>query len=145
MQMIFTELKPEEFDSTFNLLKESKLDVLGLKQANIRLFRLEENGEAIGVGGLEVFDSQALLRSVAVKKDLQGKGLGKVLVGQIENAAKESGISALYLLTNTAPEFFKSIGYQQIDRDDFAGPLKQTAQFAGLCPISAIGMTKVIL
>ena len=145
MQMIFTELKSEEFDSTFNLLKESKLDVSDLKQANIRLFRLEENGETIGVGGLEIFSDQALLRSIAIRKEFQGKGLGKELVEQIESAAKESGISALYLLTNTAADFFKSIGYQTIQRDDFAEQLKQTSQFSGLCPISAICMMKVIL
>lgn len=140
--MKIIELSPDHFDSVFDLLAEAKLDISDLKQPNIRLFRFEENGQIIGVGGLEIFDHQALLRSVAVKKELQGKGLGKEMVAQIEQAARESEIKSFYLLTNTAPEFFRSIGYQQIDRNDFAEPLKQTAQFAGLCPVSAVCMKK---
>lgn len=142
--MEIKELSPDEFDSVFELLAEAKLDISDLKQPNIRLFRFEENGQAIGVGGLEVFEELALLRSVAVKKELQGKGFGKDLVAQIEQSARNSGIKSLYLLTNTAPEFFRSIGYEQIDRNDFAEPLKQTAQFAGLCPVSAVCMWKIL-
>jgi amino-acid N-acetyltransferase len=141
--MIFNELQPLEFESTYTLLKESKLDPSDLKQAHVRLFQFKKDQQLIGVGGLEIFGDQALLRSVAIKKELQGKGLGKAMVAQIEQAARLSGIKSLYLLTNTAPDFFKSIGYQQIDRNDFAAPLKQTAQFAELCPVSAVCMRKV--
>lgn len=142
--MAIKELNPEEFDSVFELLAEAKLDFSDLKQPNIRLFRFEENGQTMGAGGLEIFGDQALLRSVAVKKELQGKGLGKEMVAQIEQAARKSGIKSFYLLTNTAPEFFKSIGYQQIERNDFAEPLKQTTQFSGLCPVSAVCMMKLL-
>ena len=140
--MTFSELHIQEFESTFALLKESKLDPSDLKQDHIRLFQFREGQQIIGVGGLEIFGAQALLRSVAIRKDFQGKGLGKKLVEQIENAANESGISALYLLTNTASHFFKATGYKVINRDDFAEPLKQTSQFSGLCPVSAICMKK---
>lgn len=142
--MEIKEISPDEFDSVFELLAEAKLDFSDLKQPNIRLFRFEENGQTIGVGGLEIFDDLALLRSVALKPALHGKGLGKEIVAQIEKTARNSEIKSLYLLTNTAPDFFSSIGYQQIDRKDFAEPLKQTAQFAGLCPVSAVCMKKAL-
>lgn len=142
--MIFTELNPEEFDSTFGLLEESKLDASDLKQPNIRLFSLTENNELVGVGGLEIIDDVALLRSVAVSQKRQKQGIGAQLVTLIEKTAKESGLAALYLLTNTAADFFKANGYQVIHRDNFAEPLKQTAQFSGLCPISAVCMMKII-
>ena len=143
--MTFNELHISEFESTFALLKESKLDPSDLKQDHIRLFQFQEGEQVIGVGGFEVFGNLALLRSVAVKPGVRGKGIGKELVAQIELVAKHSGIKALYLLTNTAPNFFKSIGYQQIERNDFAEPLKQTSQFAGLCPVSAVCMKKEVL
>ena len=142
--MNIKELNSEEFETVYTLLQESELDSSDLKQRNIRLFRFEENDQIIGVGGLEIVDDLALLRSVAISKKQQNKGLGKQLVTQIEKSAKESGLSALYLLTNTATEFFKAIGYLQIHRDDFAEPLKQTAQFSGLCPVTAITMKKQI-
>lgn len=138
------ELYFEEFDSVFELLAEAKLDFSDLKQPNIRLFRFEENGQTIGAGGLEISHDQALLRSVAVKKELQGKGLGKEIVAKMEEVARQSGIQSLFLLTTTATHFFSSLGYQKINRDDFAESLKQTTQFAGLCPVSAVCMTKQI-
>lgn len=143
--MIFTELKPDEFDSTFDLLKETKLDASDLKQANIRLFTLIENDQVVAVGGLEIIDDVALLRSVAVNPKHQKKGIGAQLVSSIEKIAKESGFTALYLLTNTAANFFTANGYKIINRDDFAEPLKRTAQFSGLCPVSAICMKKEVL
>lgn len=141
-EMTFEELVPGDFATVFDLLNEAELDYSDLKQPGIRLFQLVENGILCAVGGLEIRDGQALLRSVAVKKELQGTGLGKKLVAQIEKAAAQSGIRSLYLLTTTASGFFQTIRYRQISRDDFAEPLKQTAQFAGLCPVSAVCMKK---
>ncbi|MBL7965900.1 MAG: GNAT family N-acetyltransferase [Prolixibacteraceae bacterium] len=142
--MKITELSPDQFDSVFELLSEAKLDFSDLKQPNIRLFRFEENGQTMGVGGLEVFNDHALLRSVAVKKELQGKGLGKEIVAKMEEVARQSGIQSFFLLTTTATHFFSSLGYQKISRDNFAESLQQTTQFAGLCPVSAVCMTKQI-
>jgi len=144
LNMNLKELKSEEFETVYALLQESKLDYSDLKQPNIRVFRFEENSEVIGVGGLEIFDDLALLRSVAIKKERQSKGFGKEIVHYIEEAAKKSGIGSLYLLTNTAPVFFEAIGYLRINRDDFAESLKQTAQFSGLCPVSAVFMKKIL-
>mgnify|MGYP001766059038 CR=1 FL=1 len=140
--MTFEELVPGDFATVFELLNEAELDYSDLKQPGIRLFQLVENGILCAVGGLEISYGQALLRSVAVKKELQGTGLGKKLVEQIEKAAAQSGIRSLYLLTTTASGFFQSLGYSPIHRDDFDAPLKKTAQFAGLCPVSAVCMRK---
>lgn len=141
-EMTFEELVPGDFATVFELLNEAGLDYSDLKQPGIRLFQMMENGLACAVGGLETRDGQALLRSVAVKKEWQGRGLGKRLVAKIEKAAGQSGIQSLYLLTTTASGFFQSLGYSTIHRDDFAEALKQTAQFAGLCPVSAVCMKK---
>jgi amino-acid N-acetyltransferase len=141
-KMTFEELVPGDFATIFELLNEAELDYSDLKQPGIRLFQMMESGQACAVGGLETRDGQALLRSVAVKKEWQGRGLGKRLVAQIEKAAGQSGIQSLYLLTTTASGFFQSLGYSTIHRDDFAEALKQTAQFAGLCPVSAVCMKK---
>lgn len=141
-EMTFKELVPDDFATVFDLLNEAELDYSDLGQPGIRLFQMVESGRVTAVGGLEIRAGQALLRSVAVKKEWQGRGLGKKLVAQIEKAAGQSGIRSLYMLTTTASGFFQSLGYRTIHRDDFAEPLKLTAQFAGLCPASAICMKK---
>jgi amino-acid N-acetyltransferase len=142
--MTIKEIYPEDIEKVVDLLAEAELDYSDLKQPGIRLFQIVESGLIAAVGALEVRDGQALLRSVAVKKEFRGQGIGKMLVAQIEEVAIQSGIKSLYLLTTTASAFFQSLGYRQIARNDFAEPLKQTAQFAGLCPESAVCMKKEV-
>lgn len=142
--MNFKALSLSEFDSVIGLLQESNLEYSDLKQPNIRLFRFDDAKQTIGVGGLEIYGDQALLRSVAVNKQMQKKGLGTRIVAHIGQQAKNSGISRLFLLTTTAREFFESLGYQLIKREDFPKALKQTEQFLNRCPVSAHCMMKIL-
>jgi amino-acid N-acetyltransferase len=110
-----------------------------------KLLYLLMNGETvIGTAGLEIFEDCALLRSVSVIKEEQGKGYGRIINEAIENYAKESGINCLYLLTTTAKNFFDKQGYCVINREDAPASVQQTAEFTSLCPASAVIMKKRI-
>lgn len=110
-----------------------------------KLLYLLMNGEiVIGTAGLEIFEDCALLRSVSVIKEEQGKGYGKVINGEIEKYARESGIDCMYLLTTTAKDFFDKQGYCVIKREESPVALQQTAEFTSLCPSSAVVMKKKI-
>lgn len=95
-----------------------------------------------GVIGLELFDSVALLRSLAVTAEFRGTGVGKALVAAAEDYAQTQGVQALYLLTTTAAEFFDRLGYDLADRDTAPESIKATQEFSGLCPSSATFMVK---
>ncbi len=84
----------------------------------------------------------ALLRSVVVRRESRARGLGRDLVAKCEGLARRQGVDALYLLTETAAEFFRSIGYREIDRGTAPDQIKATSQFSSLCPDSAILMFK---
>ena len=142
--MKITELTLDNREEAAKLLTEFDLIYTDLNQANIQLFKFSDSDETIGFGGLEIVESEALLRSVVVKKEFQGKGFGKIISNWIELRAKEQQISALYLLTTTARDFFEHQGYQVIDREKFPEPIKQTKQFSGLCPSTAHCMTKTL-
>jgi amino-acid N-acetyltransferase len=98
----------------------------------------------VGFGGLEIFGNLALLRSVAVGKEFQGKKAGRFICNWIEDWARNNQISELYLLTTTAPDFFAHLNYRVIQRDEFPEPLRQTSQFSQLCPASSICMKKIL-
>ncbi len=142
--MKITELTLDNREEVAKLLNEFDLIYTDLNQANIQLFEFSDSDETIGFGGLEIVGSKALLRSVVVKKEFQGKGFGKIISNWIEQRAKEQQISTLYLLTTTARDFFEHQGYQVVDREDFPEPIKQTKQFSGLCPLTAHCMTKTL-
>jgi amino-acid N-acetyltransferase len=126
-----------------NLLQQHGLPVSDIDDDKL-LYLLEDGDKIIGTAGLEIFEDCALLRSVSVIKEEQGKGYGKVINDQIEKYVKESGINCLYLLTTTAKDFFDKQGYCVIKREESPEALKQTAEFTSLCPASAVVMKKRI-
>ena len=101
-----------------------------------------EGTALIGVVGLEIHGTVALLRSLAVAPDWQGRGLGAALLAHAERTARQRGITTLYLLTTTAEAFFARHGYVRIPREAAPPVLQQTAEFAALCPASAVCLTK---
>lgn len=127
------------------LLAAAGLPVADLTAAHLDDFwGCGESPNLIGVVGLEIHGAVALLRSLAVAPDGQGRGLGSALVAHAEQAAQQRGIAALYLLTTTAEAFFVQRGYVRIPREAAPPILGQTAEFAALCPVSAVCLTKAL-
>lgn len=75
------------------------------------------SGERIGGGSLAKAYGEFLIRSVAVKKAYQGKGLGKKLVEYMIEEAKSWDAKRL-LLTAKVPGFYKKLGFTVIPRED---------------------------
>ncbi|MCS7164464.1 MAG: N-acetyltransferase [Thermodesulfovibrio sp.] len=84
---------------------------------NIRDFLIaEENGEIKGVCALHIlWEDLAEIRSLAVKKDSQKKGIGSLLVKKSLNEAKKLGVKRVFVLTYI-PEFFKKKGFKEFDK-----------------------------
>ena len=125
------------------LLQKHKLPVIDINEDKL-LYLLLDGERIIGTVGLEIFEDCALLRSVSIIKEEQGKGYGKFMNEEIEKYAKESGINCMYLLTTSAKNFFDKQGYCVINREDSPASVKQTAEFTSLCPSSAVVMKKRI-
>ena len=96
----------------------------------------------IGVVGLEVFDGEALLRSLVVESSERGAGGGRMLVAAAEEHAHSQGVRSVYLLTTTAERFFERLGFRRVDRDSAPATIRATREFASLCPASAAFMVK---
>jgi amino-acid N-acetyltransferase len=96
----------------------------------------------VGIVGLEVFGEIALIRSLVVSEERQGRGLGKRLVSAAQEMAAELKVRDIYLLTTTAAEFFEYLGYRQIDRELAPVAISSTKEFSSLCPSTAVFMVK---
>lgn len=106
-----------------------------------KLWVLEgSNGKVLGVAGLEVYGNQGLLRSVAVIKDRHNRGYGTSLVNHVIGEAKRSRMQDLFLLTTTAPAFFKKLGFKEESREKVAGSITNSVEFKNACPKTAILM-----
>jgi amino-acid N-acetyltransferase len=136
--------RPEE-TAVRALLAAAGLPVADLTTAHLTDFwGCGSDSDLAGVVGLEAYGDVALLRSLAVAPDWQGRGLGAVLLAHAEQAARLRGIGVLYLLTTTAETFFARRGYIRIPRESAPPVLRHSAEFATLCPASAACMTKTL-
>jgi N-acetylglutamate synthase-like GNAT family acetyltransferase len=126
------------------------LDNAGLPSADLacahdfQTWILEQDGTLLGAVGLERFGSDALLRSLVVAPEHRKRGLAQELVACLEYDAKEAGVQRLVLLTETAENFFRRLGYSITDRSLVSDSVKQSAEFRTLCPASAVCMLKTL-
>jgi len=84
---------------------------------NIRDYFVVDAGRGLkAVGGLHVnWEDLAEIKSVAVDKRQQKKGLGRAVVQACLDEGEALGIKRFYALTYV-PDFFKKMGFHRIDR-----------------------------
>jgi len=74
------------------------------------------SGALLACGALKEYSpSVAEVAAIAVAREAHGKGLGKAIVGAVEDLARKRGIFDLFALT-LQPEFFAAVGYERVDR-----------------------------
>lgn len=128
-----------------HLLLDSRLPVDDLETAAIDFIVARDATGLMGVIGLERFGSAGLLRSLAVRDDQRGRGVGGQLVRAIEGRAVSLGVQQLVLLTETAAPFFGKRGYAAIARDQAPTTVQRSSEFHVICPASATCMLKPLL
>jgi amino-acid N-acetyltransferase len=110
--------------------------------AHVRDFVVAIDEGMVGVAGLELCGTAALLRSVCVAESARGRGLGRQLCEEVEARARALGIRDLYLLTTTARQFFESRGFALVDRARAPESIRATGEFRSLCPSTAACLHK---
>jgi amino-acid N-acetyltransferase len=79
---------------------------------------VEDKGKISGVCALHIlWEDLAEVRSLAVRKELQGKGIGRRLVKECLKEAKALGIKRVFALTYSS-DFFEKLGFKEIDKSD---------------------------
>lgn len=81
---------------------------------------VEDERGLSGFLALEVIEDRLVIDTIGVRPDMQGKGLGSVLLALAERIAKERGYPRLDLYTNAKMienvSFYARRGYGEIDR-----------------------------
>ena len=74
----------------------------------------EEDGQILGFGALHVmWEDLAEVRTLAVREDVKGKGVGKKILAELMDRAQELGVHRVFCLTFEV-EFFQSQGFHVI-------------------------------
>jgi amino-acid N-acetyltransferase len=132
----------EQRQSIIAMLQAEKLPVEDLPASLDNFFVALDDDKVIGVIGLEQYEQYGLLRSMVVDKEYRNKNIASRLVRQLENYTTTIGITCLYLLTETASQYFERKRYSKISRNEVPVSLQASSEFSSVCPVSAIVMKK---
>ena len=131
--------------SIVTLLQSEKLPVEDLPADLDNFFIALDYDNVVGAVGLEKYNNCGLLRSLVVNKDYRNEKIAGKLVKQLEEKAKDLGVDCIYLLTETAPDYFTKKGYEKIKREEVPADLQSSSEFSHVCPQSAIVMKKILV
>jgi len=133
----------EDRDKIRSLLRTTKLPTESLGKDVTTFYVAEEKDRIVGIAGYEFYGDDALLRSVAVRPDLQHCGLGSQIVDFMLDLARKKRIRSVVLLTETARDFFLRKGFDVVDRSTINNEMmKKSSEFAYACPKSAVCMRR---
>jgi len=125
------------------LLEANKLPTIGIEKCISNfILAMNPDGVWVGVAGLEVYGQNGLLRSVAVNEQFRSLGYGRALVEAILRNARLSGVQTIYLLTDTAEEYFKTLGFGVVDRRGIPEDVRASPEFTECCE-TAVAMHRL--
>jgi acetyltransferase len=105
------------------VLERSYRDVVaGLDEGERLLLVGEEEGEVVGMAqvvfsGATNADHRAEVQRVGVAVEARGRGIGQQLMSAVEEAAREHGVTLLWLTTHANTEacaFYEATGYTRM-------------------------------
>ncbi|MBI4708414.1 MAG: N-acetyltransferase [Candidatus Omnitrophica bacterium] len=92
---------------------------------------IEEKGKILGCAALHVsWDDLTEIKSLAVAKDQQKKGLGRKLIESCLDEARQIGAKKIFVLTYK-PDLFKSFGFKKTTHNSL--PHKVWAECINCC------------
>jgi amino-acid N-acetyltransferase len=130
--------------SVVSLLSSEKLPVDDLPPSLDNFIVAIQNNVVIGAAGLEIYGYYGLLRSLVINPAHRKQGTANKLLQQIETLAKSKRLKTIYLLTETAPEYFHRKNYTKVTRAEVPVEVQQSSEFTYACPQSAIAMKKTL-
>lgn len=117
-----------------DFLKANSLPTVGVQDCLENfIIAVNADGSWVGVAGYEMYGRNALLRSVAVDKRSRNLGHGRTLVETALANARKQGAQTVYLLTETAEQYFSRLGFTPIERDRIEPAVKNSPEFGECC------------
>jgi len=133
-------LKDEEWAQAVTLAADAGLPVADLAVGRQTLWGAFEGGAVAGVVGTQAFGTVTLLRTLVVAPEFRGRGVASALTDYLW--ASHRGAHWV-LLTETAEDFFRRRGFLPVDRESVPAAVRASAEFQGLCPVSAVCLVRL--
>jgi amino-acid N-acetyltransferase len=126
------------------LLEAAGLPLEGAADALALGVVAREDGAIMGAAAVERHGEAGLLRSVVVAETHRGTGVGQELVRAAEALAREGGLREVYLLTETAADWFARLGYEAVSRERARAAVGGSVEFTLVCATTGVPMRRAI-
>lgn len=130
----------DDLPDVLALLENSGLPKDGVAEHLATVLVAREEKRIVGSAALELYGKVALLRSVAVDESFRSRGIGQHLTRSALDLAVKSGVTTVYLLTESASEFFTRFGFKPTGRSEVPPAVQRSVEFTSACPASALVM-----
>ncbi|MHB8511414.1 MAG: HAD-IIA family hydrolase [Actinomycetota bacterium] len=128
-----------------HLLHEGSLQAGNVRERAGRTIVAEAGRkEMLGTAAWDPVGSAAILRSIAVRTQSRGKGVGLLLVAGALRTAFKAGVREAWLVTTDAQAFFKRCGFTEINREDVPDEVAAHPQISRECPATASVMRLIL-
>lgn len=105
----------DDYAASGDLLARSRLS---LYETIRDFFVLREGDALVGLSALHIcWIDLAEVRSLAVRRDRQGRGYGRLLVERCLEDARRLGLKRVFALTYR-PDFFGVLGFRRVDKSE---------------------------
>jgi UDP-N-acetylmuramate: L-alanyl-gamma-D-glutamyl-meso-diaminopimelate ligase len=134
--------RPQDMEWVRRILEGTRMPAPDLTddRAGDVLVVADETG-IVGCVAVETYDDAGILRSLAVTSARRGRGFGWMLADNAVGRAKAAGVKRLYLLTDTASDFFaEKFGFRAVDRSIVDAAVAQSEHFRDPACRGAVAM-----
>lgn len=138
----YREAEAADFESISSILNLSGLPNKDIHPLRQHFIIAEIMGKIVGCAAIEVHGNYGLFRSLAVIDAFRNLKVGSGLLNRIIQLSKNMELNELFLLTTTAPDYFRRAGWEQISRNEVPTQIAESTEFTSICPSTAICMNK---
>ncbi len=130
-----------DLEDILRLLALADLPTSGVREIRDLFLVIREGENVLAAGAIEMHGPDGLLRSIVVDAARRGEGLGQQITSGLISRFEGGDV---YLLTETAADFFERYGFQHVAREEAPEQLRQSEEFRCLCPESASFMRRSV-
>lgn len=99
-----------------------ELDLDEDDERSIHVLALTTDSEFIGTGRLTINEQAGILSRISIIQSYRNKGIGKLIIRELEAIAKEKGLRSLTLAPHTHLEsFYAQLGYVKTEGEKAVG------------------------
>jgi glycerol 3-phosphatase-2 len=110
------EAGPKDMKRVASLVRSAGLEIIPSdSETGTTLIAEDEETSLLATAAYERQGEEAYLRSVAVRDDIRGAGVGTLVVVAAAQSAAEEGVGTLFLYTKDARKFFERLRFDALD------------------------------